>query len=105
MAKLGYSTPGILTDQGVNELIGKEVNTPIPPGKTDYQIIMEALITDIEDNWLSIGYGPWVEGMDPSTSTMDYANFEVISPAILSPVAAFTANQSSGKVPNDRSVQ
>ncbi|MFQ5422262.1 MAG: hypothetical protein ACE5EY_18095 [Anaerolineae bacterium] len=68
-----------LTTDEVNELIGQPPGTPLPAGKTRWQVVMEAL--DNELSLIPIAYGPWTDGQDPATATISTANFEVVAPA------------------------
>ncbi len=56
----------------VNQLIGKASGTPLPAGKTKWQVVMEKLNTQVGQ--FSFGYGS-------SSSSMDTANFDVVTPA------------------------
>ncbi|NOZ49110.1 MAG: DUF362 domain-containing protein [Chloroflexi bacterium] len=68
-----------LTDDQVNALIGQAPGTPLPPGKTQWQIVMEALDGELVS--IPFAYGPWPNGQDPATAQITTANFEVVEPA------------------------
>jgi cysteinyl-tRNA synthetase len=68
-----------LSDDQVNALIGEPPGTPLAPGKTKWQIVMEKLNEELEQ--IPFAYGPWTDGQDPWTATIDVANFEVVQPA------------------------
>ncbi len=68
-----------LTDDQVNELIGQPPGTPLPGGKTKWQIVIEKLNEELE--LIPFAYGPWVEGQNPATAQITTANFEVVEPA------------------------
>jgi len=68
-----------LTDDEVNALIGQPPGTPLPAGKTKWQVVIEKLNQDLEQ--IPFAYGPWTEGQDPATATITRANFEVVEPA------------------------
>ena len=65
----------------VNELIGQPAGTPLPAGKTKWQIVIEKLDADLE--LIPVAYGP--EGQSPATATFQTANFEVVQPAVPPP--------------------
>jgi hypothetical protein len=67
------------SDDQVNELIGQPQGTPLPAGKTKWQIVIEKLNEELEQ--IPIAYGPWTEGQDPATATIETSNFEVVEPA------------------------
>jgi hypothetical protein len=68
-----------LTDDQVNALIGEAPGTPLPPGKTKWQIVMDVLDDDLVS--IPFAYGPWPKGQDPATAQITAANFEVVEPA------------------------
>ncbi|HSR32659.1 MAG TPA: endo alpha-1,4 polygalactosaminidase, partial [Anaerolineae bacterium] len=68
-----------LADDEVNALIGEPLDTPLPPDKTRWQIVIEKLNEELEV--IPFAYGPWTEGQDPATATIETANFEVVAPA------------------------
>ena len=68
-----------LTDDQVNLLIGQPAGTPLPAGKTKWQIVMETLDGEIVS--IPFAYGPWPDGQDPATAQITTANFEVVEPA------------------------
>jgi len=68
-----------LSDDEVNTLIGQPPGTPLPEGKTKWQIVIEKLNEELEQ--IPIAYGPWIEGQDPATATIETSNFEVVEPA------------------------
>jgi hypothetical protein len=70
-----------LTDDQVNELRGESPGTPLPPGKTRWQIVMEALNADLE--LMPFACGPWTEGQDPATAQITIANYDVVEPATI----------------------
>jgi len=68
-----------LSDDQVNALIGQLPGTPLAGDKTKWQIVIEKLNQDLEQ--IPFAYGPWAEGQDPATATIDVANFQVVEPA------------------------
>ncbi|RME62426.1 MAG: hypothetical protein D6790_06290, partial [Caldilineae bacterium] len=68
-----------LTADQVNGLIGQPPGTPLPSGKTAWQIVLDALNEELGS--IPFAYGPWKEGQDPATATITTANFEVVAPA------------------------
>jgi hypothetical protein len=68
-----------LSDDQVNALIGESPGTPLPADKTKWQIVIEKLNEELE--LIPFAYGPWSDGQDPATATIDTANFEVVEPA------------------------
>lgn len=77
-----YHTANLrLTDDEVNALIGQPPGTPLPAGKTKWQIVVDKLGEQLE--LIPIAYGPWTEGQDPATATIDTPNFEVVELATL----------------------
>jgi hypothetical protein len=82
-----YHTANLrLSDDEVNALIGEPPGTPLPAGKTKWQIVLEKLNEQLE--FIPIAYGPWTEGQDPATATIGVSNFEVVEPATLPASAA-----------------
>ncbi|MFQ5596227.1 MAG: hypothetical protein ACE5HA_18955, partial [Anaerolineae bacterium] len=69
-----------LTDDQVNALIGEAPGTPLPAGKTKWQIVMETLNDELGP--IPFAYGPWTDGQDPATAQITTANFEVVEPAM-----------------------
>jgi hypothetical protein len=69
-----------LSDDEVNTLIGQPPGTPLPAGMTRWQVVIEKLTEELE--LIPIAYGPWEEGQDPATATIEIANFEVVEPAV-----------------------
>lgn len=70
-----------LTDDQVNALIGQPPGTPLPASKTKWQIVTETLNQELEQ--IPFAYGPWTQGQNPATATIDVANFEVVEPAVI----------------------
>jgi hypothetical protein len=68
-----------LSDDQVNALIGQPPGTPLPTGKTKWQIVIERLNQDLEQ--IPIAYGPWQAGQDSATATITTSDFVVIEPA------------------------
>jgi hypothetical protein len=68
-----------LDDNGVNTLIGQPAGTALPAGKTRWQIVMEKIESDLDMQGVPIAYGPWEDGQDPSTATVDIYNFDIVS--------------------------
>ena len=69
-----------VTDDEVNALIGQPPGTPLPAGRTKWQVVMEQLNLDLE--MIPIAYdASWQDGDDPATAVYDIANFEVVEPA------------------------
>ncbi len=73
----------VLSEDEVNQLIGQPLGTPVPSGKTTWQLAMETLGAELE--LIPLAAGPWQEygsdGRDPATASFSVANFEVIQPA------------------------
>jgi len=65
-----------LPDAEVNALIGELPGTPLPAGKTRWQIVIEKLNQELE--LIPMAYGPWAEGQDPAEATITTSNFEVV---------------------------
>ena len=68
-----------LSDDEVNALIGQPPGTPLPAGMTRWQVVIEKLAEELE--LIPIAYGPWEQGQDPATATIETSNFEVVEPA------------------------
>jgi hypothetical protein len=68
-----------LTEDEVNALIGQPPGTPLPAGKTKWQIAIEKLNEELEQ--IPFAYGPWQEGQDPAEAQIEASNFEVVEPA------------------------
>jgi hypothetical protein len=68
-----------LSDAQVNDLLGLPVGTMLPTDKTRWQLVVELLAEELAR--LPLASGPWVNGQDASTATIDFANFEVINKA------------------------
>jgi len=68
-----------LSDDQVNGLIGELPGTPLPVGKTRWQVVIEKLNEELEQ--IPFAHGPWAEGQVPATATITSANFEVVAPA------------------------
>jgi hypothetical protein len=68
-----------LSDEEVNALIGQPPDTPLPAGMTRWQVVIEKLGEELE--LIPIAYGPWEEGQDPATATVETSNFEVVEAA------------------------
>ena len=66
-----------LTNDRVNALIGQPAGTPLPEGKTRWQIVIEKLNEELE--WIPFAYGP--ESQDPAKAEIETSNFEVVEPA------------------------
>lgn len=80
-----------LSDEEVNALIDEPPGTPLPQGKTKWQIVIEKLIEDLTLIPLaSGGSGPWWEygpgDKNPATATIGISNFEVVEPATVPPM-------------------
>ncbi|MFQ5856737.1 MAG: cellulase family glycosylhydrolase [Anaerolineae bacterium] len=84
-----------LTDDQVNVLIGQQPGTPLPAGKTKWQIVMEKLNEELD--MIPFAYGPWPDGQDPATAQITAANFEVVEPA--TPPDVSTATPTSTPTP------
>lgn len=69
-----------LTDDQVNTLIGQPPGTPLPAGKTKWQMAIEKLNIELEQ--IPFAYGPWQEGQDPAEAEFETSNFEVVGPAM-----------------------
>jgi hypothetical protein len=70
-----------LSDDEVNALIGQPPGTPLPASRTKWQVVIEKIGEELE--LIPIAYGPWEEGQDPATATIEVSNFEVVEPAIV----------------------
>jgi len=68
-----------LTDDEVNALIGQPPGTPLPAGKTKWQLVIEKLNEELEQ--IPFAYGPWTDGQDPRTAEITTSNFDVVAPA------------------------
>ena len=69
-----------LTDDQVNALIGQPAGTPLPAGKTKWQVVIDQLNLDLE--LIPFAYdASWVDGQDPATATIGTSNFEVVEAA------------------------
>jgi hypothetical protein len=68
-----------LSDDEVNALIGQPPGTPLPAGMTKWQIVFEKLGEELE--LIPFAEGPWEDGQDPATATIETSNFEVIEAA------------------------
>ena len=64
-----------LEEDAVNALIGEPAGTPLPGGKTKWQVVMEALDRDLAT--IPFAYG----SCDGASSTVTVANFDVVEPA------------------------
>jgi hypothetical protein len=69
-----------LTDNEVNALLSQPSGTPLPSGKTKWQIVIEKLNEELEQ--IPIAYGPWQESQNPAEATIELSNFEVVEPAM-----------------------
>ncbi len=76
-----------MTNDQVNRLIGKPSGTPLP-NKPKWQILIEKLNEELEH--IPIAYGPWKEGQNPRTATINISNFDVIEPVDVIPPASIT---------------
>jgi hypothetical protein len=88
-----------LTDDQVNALIGQPAGTPLPTGKTKWQIVMEVLNTDLER--MPFACGPWYDGQEPWTAEITTANFDVVEPAT---VPGTSASFSLATDPSSRAI-
>jgi hypothetical protein len=69
-----------LTDDQVNALIGQPAGTPLPAGKTKWQVVIDQLNLDLE--LIPFAYDEsWQDGQNPATATIEISNFEVVEPA------------------------
>ena len=68
-----------LSDDQINGLIGQSPGTPLPAGKTKWQIVIEKLNEELEQ--IPFAHGPWEDGQNPAEATITSANFEVVKPA------------------------
>ncbi len=73
-----------LTDNEVNTLIGQPHGTPLTTGATKWQIVIEAVNTDLWEISIPFAYG----NCSGPTSTVITANFEVVSNATGGPLFA-----------------
>ena len=55
-----------MTNDEVNALIGSPAGTPLPSGKSKWQVVIEKLNEDLE--LIPFAYGPWQDGQDPATA-------------------------------------
>jgi hypothetical protein len=67
-----------LTDAEVATLIGAP-GAPLPADRTRWQIVLDALATDLER--IHFADGPWTEGQDAGAAEITTANWEVIENA------------------------
>jgi hypothetical protein len=75
-----HSAPLHLNDDEINALIGRPLGTPLPPGETQWQIVVRKLNEELER--IPFVHGPWTEGQDPATAMIaTMANSEVVEPA------------------------
>jgi len=77
-----------LTDEELNGLIGRPLDSPLPAGQTKWQILIGQLAEDL--TWIPLAAGgaePWWEyeslGHNPANATIGYSNFEAIEPAAM----------------------
>lgn len=69
-----------LTTAEVNTLAGQAAGTPIPDGKTKWQVVLEKLNSDLES--IPFASSIWKTGDPAATATASAYNFEVVdSPA------------------------
>jgi hypothetical protein len=66
-----------LNDDEVNILIGEVPGTPLPEGKTKWEVVIEKLNDEVVE--IPFAHGPEVQ--DPATAQITTANFEVVEPA------------------------
>ncbi len=66
-----------LTDDEVNQLIGKSAGTPLPSGKTKWELVIEKLAVEVE--LIPIAEGENEE--TPKNATITTSNFEVVEHA------------------------
>lgn len=69
-----------LTNDQVNALIGQPAGTALPTGKTKWQVVMEALMQDLE--LIPVAFGPRAGWYNPPRAAITTSNFEVVQPAI-----------------------
>jgi len=67
-----------LSIEQINTLIGEPAGTPLPPDKTQWQVVIEKLNLDLE--MIPFAYGPWNDGDDPTKATIAIPNFEIVDP-------------------------
>lgn len=70
-----------LSDDEVNVLIGEPPGTPLPPGMTKWQIVIEKLGNELEI--LPIAVSPGDDQPNPKTEMIEFSNFEVVEPAFV----------------------
>jgi hypothetical protein len=80
-----------LDDDQINQLIGEPNGTPLPAGKTRWQVVMEALNEDLA--LVPFAVGP----CDGVSSTVETANFEVIESASPPPAELPAPRRPSGR--------
>jgi hypothetical protein len=78
-----------LTDDRVNELVGRPLGTPLPPNKTKWQVVLETLNQELET--VPFAYGP--ESADPAQATITTANFAVVTPPVTAALSATPSSQ------------
>ena len=65
-----------LRQDQINALIGVPPDAPLPPGKTQWQVVIEQLNLDLE--LIPFAYGPWDDGDDPAEANILIPNFEIV---------------------------
>lgn len=63
-----------LTDDEVDALIVQPRGTPLPAGKTRWQVVIEKLKPELKGN--PFACGPWADGQDSAPAQVTSANFE-----------------------------
>jgi len=65
----------------INTLIDEPVGSPLPPDKTQWQVVIEKLNQDLE--LIPFAYGLWKDGDDPTKAKIVIPNFEIVDPATM----------------------
>jgi hypothetical protein len=81
-----------LTEDEVNQLIGRPAGTPLPDGVTAWQIIMDALAADFADIPFAFG------DCDGASSQVAIPNFEVVEPPFEVPGVTVPPRRPSGRM-------
>jgi hypothetical protein len=67
-----------LSPDEINALLGEAPGTPLPAGKTNWQIVIERLNWELET--IPFAYGPWEDGDNPAKAVIEIPNFELVDP-------------------------
>lgn len=64
-----------LDDGAVAELLGRPYDVPLPEGNRWSLLVAEV---NAAFELIPVAFGPWSDGQDPATATIEHANFEVV---------------------------